>query len=230
MERVGKGREYYRQFLFDLTRLLLEHLESIKQQKRVKTYVSKLSEIDHALNKKLEEVDTTLLLTDGIMKGQTKFDFSALIAQRTKERSDLIAEIQKNQRVRKPDHKRKPRKDRKSKKGDGISTFDITLEMFMKGMTIEQIAIERDLVLGTIEGHLAKAIETSRLDINALVNESELSEITEVIHQLPTGFISKDLYEGLRGKYGYGKLRAVMYYLKGKPQLREDGNDLSGSI
>jgi hypothetical protein len=231
MERVGKGREYYREFLFNLIRLLLEHLESIKQQKRVKTYASKLIELDHALNKKLEEVDITLMMTDGIMKGQSQFDFSTLHAQRIKERAELITKIQNNLRIKEPsDSKRKPRKDRKSKKGDGTSTYDVTLEMFNKGMTIEQIAKERDLVPGTIEGHLVKAIESSRLEINALLNETELNEITEVIHQLPTGFISKDLYDGLRGKYGYGKLRAVMNYLKNKPQSEEDGNDLSGSL
>lgn len=229
--RVAKGREYYRLFLFNLIRLLLEHLESLKHQKRVKAYVSKLSELDHALNKKLEEVDITVLLTDGIMKGQSQFDFSLLIALRTKERSDLIAEIHKNEQANKPgDHKRKPRRDRKSKKGDGPSTYDVTLEMFKKGMSLEQIAKERDLVASTIEGHIAKAIESSRLDINALVNETELNEIKEVIHHLPTGFISKDLYDGLNGKYGYGKLRAVMKYLKSNTPVKEDGNDLSNSL
>ncbi len=230
MARVGKGREYYRLFLFNLMRQLLEHLESMRHQKRVKTYVSKLSELDHALNKKLEEVDITLLLTDGIIKGQSQFDFSSLIAQRTKERTDLIAEIQKNEQANKPDQKRKPRRDRKSKKGDGPSTYDVTLEMFKKGMAIEQIAKERDLVTSTIEGHLAKAIESSRIDIHALVSEAELNEITDVIHHLPTEFISKDLYDGLRGKYGYGKLRAVMNYIKSNSQSKKDGNDLSDSL
>jgi Helix-turn-helix domain len=75
-------------------------------------------------------------------------------------------------------------------------------------------------VPSTIEGHLGKAIEAKRLEISALVNEAELNEINGVIEHLPTGFISKDLYDGLRGKYGYGKLRAVMSHLK----LQQDAN------
>jgi len=212
LERIGRGRIYYRTFLFNQIRLLLIHLEAMKHKKRVKTYVTHLIELDQLLNKKLEEVDTTLLLTEGIIHGQTSFDFDSQIKQRTTERTELISAIQKDI---KPDESQvRKRTPRKSKKEGEKSTYDITLEMFTKGMTIEQIATERGLVVSTIESHLGKAVDTARLDISALVSDAELEEIKEVIQQLPFGFISKDLYDGLRGKYGYGKLRAVLNHLK----------------
>ncbi len=226
MERIAKGREYYRPFLFNLMRLLLEYLTSMKQRKRVQAYVTQLGELDQSLNKKLEEVDTTLLLTEGIMQGQSKFDFSLLIKQREEERAAVLTKIQTSQGD-KLSRTRKRKKESKSKKKNGLSTFDITLEMFNKGMTIDQIAKERELVTSTIEGHLGKAIEAKRLEISALVNEMELTEITGVIDHLPTGFISKDLYEGLRGKYGYGKLRAVMSHLKSLEDAGKTETDLS---
>ncbi len=231
MERIARGRDYYRSFLFNQIRLLLGHLEMMKQQKRMKTYVTHLSELDQSLNKKLEEVDTTLLLTEGIMKGESAFNFSSLIMQRAEERAAILKEILKNQISKDPKAKKlKTRKDRKSKKGEGPTTYDITLEMFNKGMTIDQIAKERELVTSTIEGHLGKAVEAARLDISALVNESELNEITGVIEHLPSGFISKDLYDGLRGKYGYGKLRAVMSHLKSQSVKEENVEDLPDGI
>jgi len=223
MERIARGRVYYRSFLFKIMRLLMEHLEVMKQQKRVKAYVTQLTELDQALSKKLEEVDTTLLLTEGIMQGKSEFEFTSLIKQRTEERASLLVEIQKEHNVKNPQTlKRKSGKVRKSKKTDSRSTYDITLEMFHKGMTIDQIAKERELVPSTIEGHLGKAVETARLDISALVNEGELNEIKEVIRHLPSGFISKELYDGLRGKYGYGKLRAVMSHLKSQSDKDEN--------
>lgn len=158
------------------------------------------------------------------MQGQSQFDFRALAKQRQEERGTILTEIQKSQGDS-SSRTRKRKKEIKSKKKKGISTFDITLEMFNKGMTIDQIAKERELVPGTIEGHLGKAIEAKRLDISALVSETELREITGVIEYLPTGFISKDLYDGLRGKYGYGKLRAVMNYLKS--QSDKDENEVA---
>jgi len=214
LERIAKGRSYYRLLIFNQIRLLLTHLEVMKHKKRVKAYVNHLMELDQLLNRKLEEVDTTLLLTEGIIQGQTTFDFAPLIKQRTAERTELISIIQKELNL--DEVPARSRKSKKTKKVGDKSTYDITLEMFNKGMTIEQIASERGLVLSTIEGHLGKAVETSRLDISALVNESELKEISGVIHHLPSGFISRDLYDGLRGKYGYGKLRAVMNYMKNK--------------
>jgi len=213
IERIAKGRVYYRSFLLNLMKMLLVHLEVMKHQKRVKTYVTQLGELDQSINKKLEEVDTSLLLTEGILQGQAHFDFSVLSRQRVEERSAIQNEIQKIE-ADTSSRTRKRKKESKSKKKNGISTFDITLEMFNKGMTIDQIVKERELVTSTIEGHLGKAIEAKRLDISALVSEVELNEITGVIEHLPTGFISKDLYDGLRGKYGYGKLRAVMSHLK----------------
>jgi hypothetical protein len=183
-----------------------------------------LGELDQALNKKLGEVDTTLILTEGILQGQAKFDFSALTGQRVDERAGILAEIKINQGDQ-SSRARRRKKERKVKIKNGISTFDITLEMFNKGMTIDQIAKERELVPSTIEGHLGKAIEAKRLDISALVNEAELNEITGVIEHLPTGFISKDLYDGLRGKYGYGKLRAVMSHLKSQEETTNTGED-----
>jgi len=228
IERIAKGREYYRTFLFGLMRMLLQHLESMKQRKRVQAYVTQLSELDHALNKKLEEVDTTLIVTEGIIQGQSHFDFSSLIKRRTEERAIILTEIksQGDQSSR----SRKRKREIKSKKKNGINTFDITLEMFNKGMTIDQIAKERELVISTIEGHLGKAVEAKRLDISALVNEVELEEITGVIDHLPTGFISKDLYEGLRGKYGYGKLRAVMTHLKSNEDEAAAEGNLSDGV
>ena len=226
MDRMAKGRAYYRSFLFNLIRLLLEHLEVMRHQKRVKTYMTHLGELDQSLSKKLEEVDTTLLLTEGILQGQSHFDFSILTKQRVDERTAMHVEIQKSQGDT-SSRTLKRKKEGKSKKKKGISTFDITREMFNKGMTIDQIAKERELVTSTIEGHLAKAIESEQLDISALLNEAELSEITGVIEHLPTGFISKDLYEALRGKYGYGKLRAAMSHLKSQEDAGNPEGDLS---
>jgi hypothetical protein len=187
----------------------------MKYLKRVKTYVTQLAELDQTLYKKLEEIDNTLLLTEGILRGDSTFDFTSLDKQRAEERMALVNSIQKEVGVAElPVRKRRSRKDRKTKKTDTRSTYDISLEMFNSGMTIEQIAKERELVVSTIEGHLAKAIESSRLDIHALVSETELNEIKEVMRHLPVDFPSKDLYDGLQGKYGYGKLRAVINYVK----------------
>jgi len=215
LERITKGRTYYRSFLFQAMKLLLEHLQVMKKQTRVKTYVNQLTELDLALSKKLEEVDKALHLTEGILQGRAEFEFDTITKQRSAERTALLDEINKSFQGHEPTtRKRKPRKERKSKKADAPSTYDITLDLFKSGMTIDQVAKERGLVASTIEGHLAKAVETARLDIFSFMNEKEVTEITDAIRLLPEGFVSKQLYDALEGKYGYGKLRAVIAYVK----------------
>lgn len=110
-----------------------------------------------------------------------------------------------------PRHKQK--KSKAKKNPDERSTYDITLEMLNSGMQPEAIAKERGLVLGTIEGHLAKAVSKGSLDIYSFVAAEVVQEIQSVAAKMPEGFSSKDLFDKLAGKYGYGKLRAVMAHL-----------------
>lgn len=213
LERLQKGRAYYRVLLSGLLRQLLVHQETIKQLTRVKTYLNQLSELDISFSKKLEELDKASLLTEGILQGNYQFEFETITHQRKQERVDWLTEIQKEVGGSSP--KKKKRVARNSKRNkDGLSTFDITLEMFNKGMTIGQIAEERGLVVSTIEGHLGKAVESKQIDIFKFIPEADYKEITDAIAQLPEGFISKDLYDAVKGKYSYGKLRAVIAHVK----------------
>ena len=90
--------------------------------------------------------------------------------------------------------------------------------MINKGMSAEQIAEERGLVLGTIESHLAKAVAEGSIDIFKFMNEEIVIEIINARRQLPLESSSKDLYEKMKGKFGYGQLRAVIAYDKLKEQ------------
>ena len=222
MERIRKGSSYYKAHIFQIIKTLLHHLEVMKQQKRVKTYVTQLTDLDQAFSKKWEEVDKAGFLIEAILNGQEKFEFESLTRLRAEERGMLLAEIRK--RVEKEEPmvpKRKSRKKRKpenghyeSKPGDDRSTYDITLDLLNSGMTVEQIAGDRGLVAGTIESHLAKAVAAGRVSIFKFMPEESVMEIIDAKRALPEGSSSKDLYTKLKGKFGYGQLRAVIEYSK----------------
>jgi hypothetical protein len=220
LERLEKGSSYYRTLLNKWIHQLLEHLESTKFQKRVKAYLNHLNELDIAFNKKLVEIDKALLLTAGILQGNLKFDFLPLSEQRAAERVNMLSEINKELDSNPPvGAKRKGSKSKKKRK-DGPSTYEVTQEMVNKGMTVEQIAEDRGLAVGTIEGHFAKLVELGVLPITRFLQEEEVAEITTVIKELPAEFTSKDLFEKFKGKYGYGKLRAVIANIKNSDQQK----------
>ncbi len=206
LERMRKGSGYYHTLVLSNIKMLLLHIEAIRQMKRVKTYLTQLTDLEQSLSKKLWEIDKVSYLTESILNGVEKPDFSDLERKRSGERTSLLAEIGKE--AAPVAIKRKPR-SKKPKTNDGRSTYDITLELMEKGMTVEQIAAERGLVAGTIESHLAKAVGVGRLSIFKFVAEEAVEEILRASRSLPEGSSSKDLYVALNGKYGYGVLRAV---------------------
>ncbi len=222
MDRIRKGSAYYKAFLFQIVKMLLQHLEVMKYAKRVKTYVTQLTDLDQALNKKLEELDKAAHLIEAILTGQDKFEFEALTRQRMEERTILLAEIHKQ--IEKEEPAKPKRKTRKKKKdmsslddsgdSDNRNTYEITLDLLESGMNVGQIASTRGLVAGTIESHLAKAVAAGRVSIFKFMPEESVLEIIAAQRTLPEGSSSKDLYNKLNGKFGYGQLRAVMAYSK----------------
>ncbi len=209
--RIKKGSDYYKGILAHTTKMLLRHLEEMKKQKRVKGYITNLTDLDQLFSKKREEVDKALYLTEVIMEDRDHFDFTKLTEERTTERSKLLAEI-RNEIGIKPAKGKKPKRGagtKKSKAGEP-TTYDITLQLLEGGLSIEAIAKERDLAVGTIESHLSKAVTENRISIFKFMNEADVNTISTALKELPEGFNSKDLYLKLEGKFGYGSLRAVM--------------------
>ncbi|MBX2915340.1 MAG: helix-turn-helix domain-containing protein [Cyclobacteriaceae bacterium] len=211
LARIEKGSAYYGKLVLEQLRLLLNHIEAVKHQKRVKTYLSQLQEIDQLLSRKLTELRQAYLIVSQILNGTELFDLRAVKLSLETERMQLLKEINPQPVEKKTKSKSK---SGKKKRADDKSTYDVTLEMFKSGMKPEDIAKERGFVLTTIEGHLAKAVETARLDIDAFMPQEEVAEIMNVIQELPESFVSKELYDKLNGKYGYGKLKAVMAHVK----------------
>ncbi len=207
LERIEKGSLYYRQLVIGQMRILLHHLEAMKQRKRVKTYVSQLHEIDQALSKKNSELHQMLVTVSEILNGTEAFDFSSVKQKQEHERKQLLTDVQVL-----PSGEPKKTK-RKLKAKTDKSTYDITFELLKEGLTPEAIAQKRELTLGTIEGHLAKGVETSQVDIHAFMQEHEVQEISAAYHSLPQPLSSKTLFDALKSKYGYGKLKAVIAYI-----------------
>ncbi len=217
VERIQKGTAYYKSILQSVVKLLLRHLEEMKKQKRVKTYVGHLTDLDQLFAKKLESIDKAMLLTEGILEGRDDFDFRKLAEVRTLERAKMLDEI-RAQVGAAPIRERKPRSKR-SPKGE---TQKLTLKLLESGLTTEGIAKERGLAISTIESHLAKAVEDGQIDIFKFVPEAILAEITEVLKKMPEDFSSKELFEKLGGKYTYGLLRAVMSHVGIKSARHKD--------
>ena len=87
--------------------------------------------------------------------------------------------------------------------------------MFNDGLTIPQIATERELVESTIQGHLGSFVENGELDIDKLVSPEKQKTIKEKLsqtHDYSLRTIKDKL--GDKDNYSYGDIKLVISHLK----------------
>jgi len=93
------------------------------------------------------------------------------------------------------------------------STVNKTLMSYQQGLSIEQIAEQREVKPTTIYTHLADAIESGLLDVHDVLKleEGQFDEIVLTIESMEDEDMGrlKPVFEALNGEYNYGILRCV---------------------
>lgn len=101
-------------------------------------------------------------------------------------------------------------KKRTKRDASGQTTFDVTLDMFRSGLSIEEIAEARELAKGTIETHLVRFIPSGEVALNDLVPETKIEPIKNAIARINAGYAVAPVKEFLGEDYSYGEIRAVL--------------------
>jgi ATP-dependent DNA helicase RecQ len=100
----------------------------------------------------------------------------------------------------------------KTKKGQTQLT---TLALYEQGMTVEQIAEERDLNPNTILTHIGTLYESGKnIDVFDFVTQAEMETILAVIVQLGDEGGLTPVFLALEEKISFGKIRMAMAYYK----------------
>ena len=73
----------------------------------------------------------------------------------------------------------------KKEKNKRVNTFEVTLKLFKEGKSIEEIATIRELVVSTIESHLAKFVNEGVLDISEVINEERFKKLEPYFELIP---------------------------------------------
>ncbi|MCB0738752.1 MAG: helix-turn-helix domain-containing protein, partial [Bacteroidetes bacterium] len=87
-------------------------------------------------------------------------------------------------------------------------TYLRTFELYKQGLTVEEMAAERNLAPTTIYSHLAKLIEQGAdIAINQFVGVKELERIREAYNRIGQTTEMKPYFEMLEGEIDYGVIR-----------------------
>lgn len=220
LNRIAAGAGYYKKMLLEQLNQLLSHMQETKQKKGVKTYLNHLADLDQMLFKKLQDLVKAAFLVEAIVRQTNDYKFSQLLISLAETREAMLKQIKEEEieKIRQAIPEKKKTKKKKeikpTAKGDELSTYDISLEMLANGMDIETIAKQRGLAVTTIESHMAVAVGQRRIGLSKFMKEEAINEIAAAVAQLPQGYLSRDLYSKLNGKFSYGLLKAVMAHDK----------------
>lgn len=165
-----------------------KHIEEWKIKKRTKKYISSLKSILLDFKRKHEQLKHSQTIAEALNKSSDELTEELLKWNKPKE--NLEKEVEEKEK----------------------DTKQISLDMFMDGMDIEEIATKRDMVIGTIYGHLINFIG-SDIEATDLMAEEELQRIVKVLKEHPEASAT-EVRTIMDSKVDYPQIRIAQKYLE----------------
>lgn len=181
LARTTAAENYFNPLLLDLSRRIFERMELVKQDKQVNAFLTELLEMESLFYEQFKKIRKATGLLQSTISGTdfTKADVGSLLNQSEREaqmkkvytmpnKLDFTAKKERSKKTTVP---KEPKEDTKV----------ISLEMFRKGKTITEIASERKMVAGTIEGHLAHYVAQQEISAKDILGSKKLNLILDAI-------------------------------------------------
>ena len=204
-KRVVAAVKYFSPLIKAVSDQFLTHIEAIKEEKQIKTYLTELLELEIVIYEQLKKIHKSKALLQAIIDGKefSKADTDALL--NTVERE---AQLQKAITLKGMALKVKTAVEKK-KKEPKADTKWVSFELYDQGKTLAEIARERGLSLGTIEGHLAYYVSTQQIDVSKLVKPNKIRNISEAVESQKTKSMAT-IREFLGKDYSFGEIKLVL--------------------
>jgi hypothetical protein len=94
-----------------------------------------------------------------------------------------------------------------------VDTKQVSLDLFLKGLTVDQIAGQRGLMLSTIEGHMAHWVAAGKVEIDGLVSSDKRQAIERELRRTQ-GASFGAVKRALGEDFSYGEIKLVQAHLK----------------
>ena len=95
-------------------------------------------------------------------------------------------------------------------------TKSVSYVLYKEGKTMAEIAIERNLAIVTIEGHLSYFVGIGEIDVNNLVSAEKQLSIKDAVAK--HGYeVHKTIMENIPAGISYGEVKIVLATLKKVP-------------
>ncbi len=204
-KRVAAALKYFNPLVKEVSEKLLAHIEAVKDEKGIKTYLTELLELEILVYEQLKKMHKSKALLQAMIDGKefSKADTDALLnaAERDKQ---LQKAIQLKGQVLKVKSAAE-----KKKKEPKVDTKLVSFELYEQGKTLEEIAKERGFSIGTIEGHLAYYVSTQQIDVAKLVKPNKIRNISDAVESQKTKSMAT-IRDFLGKDYSFGEIKLVL--------------------
>ncbi|PWS28235.1 helicase [Pedobacter yonginense] len=204
-KRVEAALKYFNPLIKGVSDRFLAHIDSVKEEKQIKTYVTELLELEILVYEQLKKMHKSKALLKAIIEGKefSKADTEALlnVTERNEQLQKAIQLKGQVLKVKSPTEKKK--------KEPKIDTKLISFELYEQGKTLPEIAKERGFSIATIEGHLAYYVSAQQLDVSKLVKSNKIKNISDAVESQKTKSLGT-LRDFLGKDYSFGEIKLVL--------------------
>lgn len=211
LERTIAAENYFNPIVVGFSKRIFERMELVKQDKQVTAYLTELLEMEALFYDQYKKIRKATAMLNSSINGTefTKKDVTALMSQ--EERAATMAKVFAV--PGKLDFTAKKTKTTKAKtavpkvvKEPKVDTKEVSLEMLKAGKTLAEIALERKMVIGTIEGHLAFYVAKHEVSAKDIIGKKKLDKILKAIQDLKT-LQMNPIREHLGRDYTFGEIK-----------------------
>ncbi len=208
LDRATAAEQYFKPLLHGFSKNIFERMELVKQDKQVLAYLTELLEMEALFYEQVKKISKATALLRAIINGEefTKKDVTGLLnqSQRAAQMEQVYAMSGKLDFT---DKKSKGSKAKVPKDKDAKpDTKELSLELFQGGKSIAEIASERKMAVGTIEGHLAHYVALQEIDAEDILGAKKLEKILQAIKVLQTINMTP-IRSHLGNKFSFGEIK-----------------------
>ncbi len=182
--RFPKGVDYFcHELIHNISEPFHQILQELKEVHKIKSLSSCIHKIDSRIKEAIRQlIESKLLLHTWINRGEV-LSIKQALNQSIEDEYSLLNKL--NQEVLSAQIKTTKTKNKKKEKTPKGSTQNLSFKLFKQGMSIQEIALNRELKSTTIYSHLTKYIQSGELNINEIISENTITSIQLAIKKFP---------------------------------------------
>ncbi len=210
--KVIGAKNFFEPKFKELSDLLQKKIAELDNEKRTKEYLEELYKLDTLCFRKIQKIQKSKILVESAFSPiEIKVNLEEIKivnAERTNQLKDTNYSKPetnaKNFKYSKSSKEKAPKKEK-------IDTKKVSYELYLKKKSIEEIAAERNLAVGTISNHLSHYVGLGLIPLNKFVKKDISNKIIKLLKS-DSNILSKEIIEKFGGKIGYTEVNFVRAY------------------